>query len=156
MSQTRRNLKRRGGAVTTKHMGSVTRRLRAAKKIKNEFVEVKNSPVEGLGVFATADIAAGTKIADYYGKEMTWRDFKAKYGEYKTNSQYSYPMRRIWKILVAKEEPYFTMNLVNYINESPKKTNSELKKRALYAIKDIKKGEELFLQYPKDYNRFWL
>jgi SET domain-containing protein len=28
--------------------------------------------------------------------------------------------------------------------------------RALYAKKDIKKGSELLLDYPKDYNRFWL
>lgn len=30
-----------------------------------------------------------------------------------------------------------------------------LKLRALYA-KNIKKGDELLLDYPKDYNRFWL
>ena len=76
------------------------------KKLNTDFVIIKKSKVEGLGVFAKRDILKGTKISDYYGKEMKWKTFKNKYGDYKTNSLYTYPMRRIWKILVAKEEPY--------------------------------------------------
>lgn len=132
----------------------MTKRLRP--KIDNDFVIIKKSKVEGLGVFAKQDIKKGTKIADYYGKEMKWKTFKNKYGEYKNNSLHTYPMRRIWKILVAKEEPYLSKNLTNFINEVHGKTNCELKLRSLYSTKDIKKGEELFLNYPKDYNRFWL
>ena len=125
-------------------------------KIDNDLVIIKKSEIEGLGVFAKQDIKKGTKIADYYGKEMKWKTFKNKYGEYKNNSLHTYPMRRIWKILVAKEEPYLSKNLTNYINEVSSKTNCELKLRALYSTKYIKKGQELFLKYPKDYNRFWL
>ena len=125
-------------------------------KINNKLVKIKKSKIEGLGVFAFEDISKGTKIADYYGKEMKWKTFTNRYGDYKTNSLHTYPMRRIWKILVAKEEPYRSKNLTNYINEIPGKSNCELKMRALYAKKDIKKGDELLLDYPKDYNRFWL
>jgi len=132
----------------------MTKRLRP--KIDNDLVVIKKSEIEGLGVFAKQDIKKGAKIADYYGKEMKWKTFKNKYGEYKNNSLHTYPMRRIWKILVAKEEPYLSKNLTNYINEVSSKTNCELKLRALYSTKDIKKGHELFLKYPKDYNRFWL
>lgn len=124
--------------------------------INNNLVIIKRSNIDGLGVFAKEDIPAGTKIADYYGKEMKWKTFKNKYGEYKSNSLHTYPMRRIWKIIVAKEEPYKSKNLTNYINEITGKSNCELKLRALYAKKDIKKGSELLLDYPKDYNRFWL
>ena len=131
----------------------MTKRLKVPE---NEFVTIKKSKIDGLGVFAKEDIPKGTKIADYYGKEMKWKTFKNKYGEYKNNSLHTYPMRRIWKILVAKEEPYKSKNLTNYINEIRGKSNCELKLRALYAKKDIKKGKELLLDYPKDYNRFWL
>lgn len=124
--------------------------------IDNEMVTIKKSKIEGLGVFAKKDITKGTKIADYYGKEMKWKTFKKKYGNYKNNSLHTYPMRRIWKILVAKEEPYKSKNVTNYINEVPGKSNCELKMKALYSKKNIKKGEELLLDYPKDYNRFWL
>ena len=123
------------------------------RKIINDLVIIKKSKIDGLGVFAKHNILNGTKISDYYGKEMKWRSFTKKYGQYKNNSLYTYPMRRIWKILVAKDEPYRSNNLVNYINEMRGKENCELKKRALYVKRDIKKGEELFLAYPKDYDR---
>jgi SET domain-containing protein len=129
---------------------------RKMPKIKNDLVTIKNSKIEGLGVFALVDIQEGTKIADYYGEEMKWKTFKKRYGDYKSNSLHTYPMRRIWKILVAKRQPYKSKNLTNYINEIPGKANCELKLRALYAKKNIKKGNELLLDYPKDYNRFWL
>ena len=125
-------------------------------KINNEWVTIKKSRIHGVGVFAKKDIPKGTKIVDYYGKEMKWKNFTQKYGAYNENSLNTYPMRRIWKILVAKEEPYKSKNLVNYINEYPNKVNCELKLRALYSKKDIKKGEELYLIYPSGYNRSWL
>jgi hypothetical protein len=51
---------------------------------------------------------------------------------------------------------YKSKNLTNYINEIRGKANCELRLRALYSKKDIKKDEELLLEYPEDYNRFWL
>ena len=120
--------------------------------VKNNLVTIKKSKIEGLGVFALADIPKGTKISDYYGKEMTLKNFKQKYGEYKNNSLNTYRMKRINRIIVAKIEPYKSRNLTNYINES-KTPNCILKKRALYALNNIKKGEELTLLYPENYNR---
>ena len=122
--------------------------------MENNLYNIKTSSIHGLGAFANKYIKAGTKIADYYGEEMTWKEFKNKYGDYKNNSLSTYPMRRIWKILVAKEEPYKSQNIVNFINEG--EPNVILKKRALYALRDIQVDEELLLQYPKDYNRYWL
>jgi SET domain-containing protein len=128
----------------------MTKRLRP--KIDNDLVIIKKSKIEGLGVFAKQDIPKGTKIADYYGKEMKWKTFKNKYGDYKNNSLNTYPMKRINRIIVAKIEPYRSRNLTNYINES-KNPNCILKKRALYALNDIKKSQELTLLYPENYNR---
>lgn len=130
----------------------ITKTRRRMPKIKNDLVIIKKSKIEGLGVFAKVDIPKDTKIADYYGKEMTLKNFKSKYGEYKTNSLNTYRMKRINRIIVAKLEPFKSKNLTNYINES-KKTNCILKKRSLYTLNDIKKGEELTLRYPENYNR---
>jgi len=128
---------------------------RRLPSINNSLVTIKKSKIEGLGVFALVDIPKGTKIADYYGKEMTLKNFKKKYGEYKNNSLNTYRMKRINRIIVAKTEPFKSRNLTNYINET-KNPNCILKKRALYALNDIKKNDELTLLYPEDYNRFWL
>jgi hypothetical protein len=113
----------------------------------------KNSDIHGVGIFAANYIQKGTKICDYIGIEMSWKDFLTKHGSYKLNSLNTYPMRRIWRIIVAKEEPYRSENLVNYINEGP--PNCVLKNRSLYALLDIPIDEELLLCYPNDYLRTW-
>ena len=113
----------------------------------------KNSDIHGVGVFAANNIPKNTKICDYIGIEMSWNEFLNKYGSYKLNSLNTYPMRRIWKIIVAKEQPYKSENLVNFITEGP--PNCILKNRCLYASKDILIDEELLLKYPNDYFRTW-
>ena len=114
----------------------------------------KESPIHGVGVFAGNNIVKGQKICDYSGIEMCWKDFRDKYGPYKLNSLNTYPMRRIWKIIVAKEEPFKSENIVNFINEG--EANCVLKNKALYALSNINKDEELLLRYPVNYNRYWL
>jgi SET domain-containing protein len=115
-------------------------------------MEIKQSKIQGLGVFATKDIKAGEKLFDYTGVEMSLKVFREKYGEYKYNSLNTYRMKRLNRIIVAKEEPYLSTNLVNFINESLN-PNCVLKKRALYALQDIPVGTELTLKYPADYCR---
>ena len=36
------------------------------------------SPIHGVGVFSNQNILKGTKICDYIGVEMSWKDFKKK------------------------------------------------------------------------------
>jgi len=119
--------------------------------MENISFQIKPSPINGLGVFAVKFIKKNTKIADYYGEEMTWKDFKTKYGPYKFNSLNTYPLRRIWKIIVAKEEPFKSENIINFINEG--EPNVILKKRALYALTDINIDDEFLLKYPRNYFR---
>ena len=118
---------------------------------------------QGLDPLTTTSISFDGKLfkqrnneSNYIGGGLMFLQDKGLAGAYKTNSLHTYPMRRIWKILVAKEEPYKSKNLTNYINEIPGKSNCELKLRSLYSKLDIKKGDELLLDYPKDYNRVWL
>lgn len=118
-------------------------------------VIIKKSSIHNNGLFATQLIQRNKKICDYLGEEMTIRQFTEKYGQYKNNSLYTYRMKRINKILVAKEEPYMTNNLVNYINEN-NDPNAILKKRALYSLKTIQPNEEITLSYPKEYNRNYI
>lgn len=118
-------------------------------------MEIKQSPIEGLGLFATKDIKRNEKLCEYTGELMSLKEFREKYGNYKQNSLNTYRMKRINRIIVAKEEPFLSTNLVNYINESLT-PNCVLRKRALYALQDIPKDTELTLMYPKDYNRNYI
>jgi SET domain-containing protein len=101
---------------------------------------VKESVIHGVGLFTNVDVRKG-KLYDYEGTEMKW-------SEYSGNHRNTYSLRRIGKIMVGVEN-----NPCQYLNTSPD-ANCILKKRALYALRDICAGEELTLQ--KYYKRYEL
>ena len=43
--------------------------------------EVRNSSIHGRGVFATANIAKGTRLLEYTGQLISWRVADARYGD---------------------------------------------------------------------------
>tara|TARA_B100000214_G_C23560926_1_gene442804 strand:+ start:16 stop:396 length:381 start_codon:yes stop_codon:yes gene_type:complete len=107
-------------------------------------LEIKESPIHGLGVFTKVDIKKNKKIIPYNfkeGNEMKWNDFKEKYGN---DFLYTYSLRRVHKIICVKDN----RNVITYINDDRPNENTYLKARALFAKRDIKAGEELTLCYP--------
>jgi len=86
------------------------------------------------------------------GEEMSYKTFKEFYPN--GLDKYYYRGRNIF-VIVANSEPYLSSNLINFVNEG-KDPNTCLKKRALYAIRDIDKDEEILLSYPKSYKRTWI
>ena len=114
-------------------------------------LELKPSPVHGLGIFATAPILYGKFIGDYVGEAMTKAEFKVRYGN---DIRYTYWTKQNFpntKVYCAKEK----RNFITYINESIQ-PNVFLKKRKLYAMSDIALGDELFLRYDSKYNRDYI
>ena len=107
--------------------------------------EVRPSSIHGMGLFATEDMKAGVRIADFKGEEMTIREFKERYG---TDTRFCYSMKRINRIIDGKNVD----NPSRYCNESLT-PNVCLKKRGLYTCAPVKAGDELILLYPKTYPR---
>ena len=112
-------------------------------------LEIRPSPVDGLGVFATRDIPKSHCLGEFVGEEMGHKEFKNKYGN---DIRYCYFQRRTWKYRVAKEK----RNFITYMNDgnhgqSENKVNVILKRFKAYTLRDIKAGEELFLDYGKYY-----
>lgn len=106
---------------------------------------LKTSSIDGLGVFALKDYPVKYCFGDFTGVEMSLKDFHLKYGK---DNRYCYRMRRQNKIIVAKEQ----RNFITYINDgihnqTNPSVNVILRNRKLYALKDIKEGEELLLDY---------
>ena len=106
---------------------------------------LKASSIDGVGIFALKDYPAKYCFGDFTGVEMSLKDFHLKYGK---DNRYCYRMRRQNKIIVAKEQ----RNFITYINDgihnqTNPSVNVILRNRKLYALKDIKEGEELLLDY---------
>lgn len=112
--------------------------------------QIRPSPIDGHGVFAISDIQAGTQISQFTGIEMSYQDFKAKYGNDYT---YTYQRRPYWlPWTVAKD----CRNLITYVNDGyfgrgPGLHNCVLRRGWLVAERDISAGEELLLRYPTNY-----
>ena len=111
-------------------------------------LELKPSPIHGLGIFATRPILYGEFLGDFVGEAMTKAEFKARYGNdirYTYWTEQNFPNVRVY---CAKEK----RNFITYINESTE-PNVFLKKRKLYTMRDIALGDELFLRYNNKYKR---
>jgi len=87
-------------------------------------LEIKSSPIHGLGVFATQKLLPTMKLAEYTGDKYTLKEFKEKYGK---DITYCYVARRANYILCAKEKR-------NIIIICKRKQKSKL----LYCKKDFK------------------
>ena len=110
--------------------------------MKPKKVKVKRSKT-GLGLFADEDIKKGEFIIEYTGKKITNKEADQKGGRYlfELNSRYT---------IDGSERS----NKARYINHScVPNCESVIKngKILIYAIKNIKAGEELTYNYGKEY-----
>lgn len=117
--------------------------------IEFQFLQIKPSKINGLGVFAKNPIPKGTKLSYFTGDEISHKDFKAKHGK---DMRYVY-RRMPWQPLISAKEK---RNLITYVNDGhhgqlQPDHNCILKARWLIPIRDIRKGEELTLHYPDNY-----
>jgi hypothetical protein len=141
---------RNAGLKTNIKSTDTSERIYVWKKTVNipsasNMVEIHESPVHGMGVFAKVDIPDKTYLAPFHGVEMSNTDFAAKYGN---DTNRTYALIRQHKMIDGKDVD----NLSHYCNES-NTPNVALRKRGLYTIRPITAGEELFLKYHKNYLR---
>ena len=110
-----------------------------------ETLELRKSLIHGLGIFSNQTIPKNTVLGEYTGSKYSLKEFKNKYGN---NTEHCYVARRQNYVICAKDQ----RNWISYVNES-KEPNCKLISRLLTTTKEIKKDEELFLTYPKNYPR---
>ena len=111
---------------------------------------LKESPIEGQGVFTIKEFPESYCFGPFIGIEMPIKEFHKAYG---MNYIYCYRLGRTNKIISAKHD----RNFITYINDgihgqAVNKVNVVLKKRALYALRPIAPNEELLLDYGKLYH----
>lgn len=111
-------------------------------------LEIRESPIHGLGLFATRRYTKGECIGEYIGEYMTYRQFKPIYGK---DFEHTCLKRRTWELRVAKGA---NRNYMTYINDgiygqTVPICNVYIKNWFLYASQDIEPGEELLLKYMK-------
>lgn len=125
------------------------------KTLDGKYVEVRESPIHGRGVFALMDIPAG-RILGYYKGELisnteSNRRLEDTTGKY--NVDYMYWLSERYTIDAGVEE---TGNWARYMNDpqgTGKHANVYFGDKASIVVgkKPIKAGDELLIRYGKDY-----
>ncbi len=107
--------------------------------MNDELFAVKNSPLQGRGIFATHDIKKGQMICEFKGKEITIPELKKLYesGEERLDD----PLQVAEEIYLDLDEPYI------YFNHSCEPNAGMRGKGLLFAMKDIVPGEEITFDY---------
>ena len=123
-----------------------------SKKIKlDELIKVKQSDIHGKGVFALAPISKGTKIIEYTGERISWKEAVRRHPHDPTQPNHTFYFGlEDGSTIDAK----YGGNAAMCINHSCKPNCEALEEDFgkstrvfLYAKKNIKAGDELFYDY---------
>ena len=114
-----------------------------------EGLELRESPIHGLGIFATRDFPNRHFFGAFKGIKYDWPDYIREFGR---DYHHTYRNRRTNTIISARHE----RNFITYINDGrhnfqESRVNCVLKKGGCWAARDIKAGEELLLDYGRLY-----
>ncbi len=113
------------------------------KTIDARFIIKKSAPGLGRGLFADAKIKRGDFILEYTGKKIPTTDAD------RMKSRYLFEIDKEWTIDGSPRS-----NTARYINHScgPNTAAEILEGRIMiFAARDIKKGEELTIDYDREY-----
>ncbi len=117
--------------------------------------EVRGSDIHGRGVYATQDIAAGTKIIEYIGElidkeESERRAWKQHEVAQETGDAavYIFTLNKSWDI--DGNVPWNTARLINHSCDPNCEAWVEGKRIYIHSLRDIKAGEELGFDYGFD------
>ncbi|KAK3813469.1 MAG: hypothetical protein J3R72DRAFT_376448 [Linnemannia gamsii] len=129
-------------------------------------VDLSTIPNSGNGLFAKIDLPASTPLGFYFGVPMTENEFDSLKDGVGVASHYSIMYRRT--VLDATDEkgmPYSDPNgrlycPFHFMNEDPSGnisfiTGSVVNQVICATNRDVKAGEELFVFYGKEVDRFW-
>jgi SET domain-containing protein len=127
---------------------------------QNKYIYKKRSSIHGLGIFAKVNIPKGTRIIEYVGEKITKKEADRRGPiliEYaKKNKQsgavYIFVLNKKYDI-----DGHVSYNTAKYINHScaPNCEVDIIRGRIwVIALRDIKKGEELFYNYGYDMDTY--
>ncbi len=123
-----------------------------SKKSKlDDLIKVKQSDIHGKGVFAVASIPKGTRIIEYTGERISWKEAVKRHPHDPTQPNHTFYFGLEDGTTIDAK---YGGNAAMWINHSCKPNCEALgedfgkKTRVfLYAKKNIKAGEELFYDY---------
>ena len=123
---------------------------------KSKYIEVRTSPIHGIGIFAACNISKGTKIIEYVGKKISKEeaeeiaDRQFEKGQRGTEGHvYIFEINDDYDI--DGNVPWNTARFINHTCDPNCETEQDSDDRIwIIAMRNIKKGEELSYNYGYD------
>ena len=107
--------------------------------------KVRRSKIDNLGLYATKNIKRGTKIIEYKGKVITRREAEENPKYDNDKAIYLFNLNKRYDL--DGDFKFNTARLINHSCNPNCEVLGEGYKVWVYAIKDIKKGDELSYDY---------
>ncbi len=118
--------------------------------------KVRRSKIDNLGLYATKNVKKGAKIIEYKGKVITRKESEENPKYDNDKAIYLFNLNK--KYDLDGDFKYNTARLINHSCDPNCEVDGVGLKLWIYAIKDIKKNEELTYDYgfsfDKDYKDF--
>lgn len=113
----------------------------------NQWMELRGSPIHGLGAFARKDIPKGTRIIEYTGEKISNAEADRRYDDDAMDEHHTFLF-----ILNSKQclDAAYGGNAARFINHSCDPNCEAFIPRGhiwIESIRDIRKGEELAYDY---------
>lgn len=108
---------------------------------------VKRSKIAGKGAFATRDIKKGERLIEYLGERVSHAVADARYDDHATDAHHTFLFNVNRSVII---DAYIDGNDARFINHScDPNCESEIERSRVFidAIRDIRKGEELYYDY---------
>jgi SET domain-containing protein len=115
--------------------------------MKNDLIEVRDSPLHGLGVFAAQRIAKGTRIIEYLGERVSHAEADRRYAHKEEHDSHTFlfivDARTVIDAGVDGNEARF----VNHACQPNCESVIENRRVYIEALRSIAPGEELTYDY---------
>jgi uncharacterized protein len=112
--------------------------------------EVRKSPIQGRGGFATRPIRKGARIVEYVGERISHEEGDKRYDDAKMKRHHTFLFVVNSKILVDAGVGGNDARFINHSCDPNCEVVIEDKRIFIDAVRPIKEGEELFYDYSYD------
>ena len=134
-------------AATTKTAPVKTAARSASSKHSTRPFQVRNSKIHGRGVFATEDIAKGTRLIEYSGETIPWSVADRRYADNDKNGYHTFLFDIDGKKVIDAAVGGNDSRWINHGCAPNCEAVGEEDRIFIEAIKAIKAGQELVYDY---------
>lgn len=117
------------------------------KEEPNPYLELRSSPIQGTGAFATRNIRKGTRIIEYTGQRISWRTADKRYDDDTMGRHHTFLFTVDDKIVIDGAVQGNEARFINHSCDGNCEAITDRRRIFIEARRNIKAGDELLYDY---------